>query len=72
MKQVAQELNTNLLDADNLTGGLLELAKLPQEVPEARLGHNVVRCKDPHPVQGRIRLLLGGQFAPDHLVLLQL
>ena len=41
----------DLLHADNLAGGLLELPQLSQEVPEPGLGHDHVRSKDPHPAQ---------------------
>lgn len=62
----------DLLEGNNLAGRLLELVQLTQEVPEARLGHNTVRGEDPHFVHRRAGLLLGGQLAADHLVLLQL
>ena len=39
----------DLLHADNLAGGLLELPQLSQEVPEPGLSHDHVRSKDPHP-----------------------
>ena len=39
----------DLLHGHDLTGGLLELPELPQEVPEAGLGNDLVGGKDPHP-----------------------
>ena len=39
----------DLLHADDLAGGLLELPQLPQEVPEPGLSHDHVRSEDPHP-----------------------
>lgn len=35
-------------DRDNLSGGLLELLQLSQEVPETGLGDDGVRREDPH------------------------
>lgn len=57
---------------DNFSGGLLELTQLSQEVPETRLGHDLVGREDAHFVQRSSLLLLCGQFAPDHFELLQL
>lgn len=62
--------NSYLLATDNFTSGLLELAQLTQEVPKARLGHDMIGGEDPHPVQRRIRLLLGRQLASDDFVFL--
>ena len=61
-----------LLTADNLTSGFLELTKLSQEIPKARLSNNMIRSKDSHPVKGRIGLLLRRQLASDDFVFLQL
>lgn len=76
----------DLLHGDDLSGGLLELPQLSQEVPEPkdhndtsrtkdctlpRLGDDLVRGEDPHPVQRSDGLRLGGQLPPDHPVLLQ-
>lgn len=59
------------IDGDDFTGGLLDLAKTAEEVPEAGLGNDVVRRKDAHPVQARSRVGLRGQMAPNHLVFLK-
>lgn len=67
-----RSLLQDTLDRDDLTGGLLELTQLPQEVPETGLGHDMVRCEDVHLEQRRIRILLRGQLTPDDLVFLQL
>lgn len=53
---------------DDLAVGLLDLAQLHQEVPEAGFGHDSVRRKDPHAVEFRGWVRLGGEVAPDNLV----
>lgn len=60
------------LDGDDLTGCLLEFAQLTQEIPETRLGDDVIRCKDDHLEEWRVWLLLGRQLATDDLIFLQL
>lgn len=60
------------MDANNLASGLLELAELTQEVPEAGLRNDVIRGENPHTVQRRIRLLLRRKLTADDFVLLQL
>lgn len=60
------------LDGDNLTSCLLEFAELTQEVPESRLGDDVVWCEDDHLEERWIRILLRRQFASDDLIFLQL
>lgn len=67
-----RRLLQDALHRDDLAGCLLELAQLTQEVPEARLGHDVVRGEDVHLEERRVLLLLRGQLAPDHLVFFQL
>lgn len=57
-----------LVDANDLTGGLLDLLQTPHEVPVTRLGNDFVGCEDAHAVHPRIRGGLGGQMAPDDLV----
>ena len=47
-------LLADLLNRDNLASGLLELPQLPQEVPEAGLGHDGVRSEDPHSKQRKV------------------
>lgn len=64
-------LATYHVEADNLTVGLLDLLELGQEVPEARLGDHCVGGKDAHAVQLGRRVRLGGQVAPDDLVLVE-
>lgn len=59
------------LDADDLTGGLLDLLETTQEVPVTGLGDRLVRGEDGHPVHGRGRVGLGGQVAANDLVLLK-
>lgn len=59
---------TYLVQADNLTVGLLDLLQLHQEVPEAGLGDNLIGGEDAHAVQLRGGVSLGGQVAPDDLV----
>jgi hypothetical protein len=47
---------THLVYGDDLTVGLLDLAELAKEVPEPRLGDNLVGRKDAHAVDlgGRV------------------
>lgn len=56
------------VQADDLTVGLLDLAELHQEVPEAGLGDHSVRRKYAHAVQLWRWVCLGGQMAADDLV----
>lgn len=62
----------NGFNGDNFSGGFLELFQLPQEVPETRLGHNWIGGEDPHFIKRSCLFLLGGQFAPDDFIFLQL
>lgn len=62
---------TYLVQANNLTVCLLDLPQLHQEVPEAGLGDNLIRSEDAHAVELRGGVSLGGQVAPDDLVLLK-
>jgi hypothetical protein len=64
-------LLVDLVERDNLAVGLLDLTELHEEVPEARLGNDIVGGKDAHAVQFGRRVGLGGQMAPDDLVLLE-
>ncbi len=58
------------LDAvKNLTGGLLHLTELTQEVPELGLGSDRVRGEDNHTVCLGVWVLLCGSLTADHLVL---
>lgn len=60
---------THLVQADDLTVGLLDLAQLGKEVPETGLGDNIVRRKDTHAVELWGRVGIRGQMAPNDLVL---
>lgn len=59
---------THLVDGDDLTGRLLDLAELAKEVPEPRLGHDLVGRKNAHAVDLGGGVDLCGQMAPDNLV----
>jgi len=59
------------LDADNLTSGLLDLLETADKVPEAGLGDRGVGGEDGHAVQRGLGVGLGGQVAPDNLILLK-
>jgi len=59
------------LDANDLTGSLLDLLETTQEVPVTGLGDRLVRGEDGHPVHGWGRVGLGGQVAANDLVLLK-
>jgi hypothetical protein len=56
---------------DHLAGGLLQLAQLGQEVPEAGFGDNGVGCEDAHAVQFRGGVGVGRQAAAYDLVFLK-
>lgn len=62
----------DLLELYNLSIGLLDLPKLSQEVPESRLGYDMIRSKDSHPEKRRIWLLFSRMFPSNDLVLFQL
>jgi len=64
-------LLVDLVQADDLTVGLLDLAELGQEVPETALGNDIVGSKDAHAVELRARVRIGRQVASDDLVFLQ-
>lgn len=57
------------VDADDLAVALLDLPELGQEVPEPRLGDDLVGREDAHAVQLGRGVGLRGQIAPDDLVL---
>ena len=59
------------VDADDLTGGLLDLTETAKEVPEAGLGNDHIGREDAHAVEAGSRVALGGQMAPNHLVFLK-
>lgn len=56
---------------DDLASGLLDLAETAKEVPEAGLSNDRIGREDAHAVEGRSRVGLGGQVAPNDLVLLE-
>lgn len=62
----------DLFQVDNLTGGLLKLLELPQEIPETGFRHDPVGGEYPHFVERSHALLLRRQLAPDNFILLQL
>lgn len=64
--------STHQAAVDNLPGRLLHLPQLGHKVPEAGLGHHVVRGKDPHAVKGRGRVLGRGQQTANHFVFAKL
>lgn len=63
--------STYHIDADDLTGSLLDLLETTHEVPVTGLGDNSVGRKDTHAVQSRGGVCLGGQMPADDLVLLE-
>jgi len=62
---------THLVQRDDLTVRLLDLAELAEEVPEPRLGDNVVGRKNTHAVDLGGRVGLAGEVAADDLVFLE-
>jgi len=62
---------TDLVQADDLTVGLLDLPQTGEEVPETALSNNRVGRKDAHTVELGSRLGVSGQMAPNDLVFLQ-
>lgn len=61
----------DLVDGDNLTGGLLDLLELGQEVPESRLGNNLVGGEDSHSVELLLGSSLGRQLSANNLVFVE-
>ena len=62
---------TNLVQANDLSVRLLNLPELGEEIPEARLGNDIVRSEDAHAIELRCRVGIGRQMASDDLVLLE-
>ncbi len=56
------------VQGDDFTGGLLQLAELGQEVPEAGLCDHGVGCKDAHAIELWGGVVVGGEAAADDLV----
>lgn len=61
----------NDVQRDDLTGSLLDLVQLLQEVPVSRLSDNVVGSKDSHSEQLWLWDRLGWESSSDNLVLVQ-
>ena len=61
---------SQLLAGKNLTGGGLHLAHLGQEVPETRLGDDLVRSEDAHAVDLLLSLVGGVALTADNLIFL--
>ena len=57
-----------LIQAHNLTIGFLNLTQLHQEIPESGFCDYCICRKDPHTIQLRGGISLGGQMPPDNLV----
>lgn len=62
----------DLLDLNNLAVSLLHLLETTQEVPEARLGHNVVGRKDGHAVEWWVWVRLVHQVTTHDAILTKL
>jgi len=60
-----------LVEGDDLAIGLLDLPQLGEEVPEPRLGDNLVGCEDAHAEKLGYRVGLGRHVAADDLVFLK-
>ena len=60
-----------LVQAHDLTVGLLDLLQLHQEVPEAGLGDDIIGGEDAHAVQLGGGVGLGRQMAANDLVFLK-
>jgi len=58
----------DLLDRHDLSSSLLELPELPQEIPETRLGNDLVGGENSHPVERSDWLTLSGELASDDTV----
>mmetsp|Transcript_94019 Transcript_94019/g.167255 ORF Transcript_94019/g.167255 Transcript_94019/m.167255 type:complete len:205 (-) Transcript_94019:22-636(-) len=67
----AAVLLTDLVDSEDLTSGALHLVNLVQEVPEARLGHNLVLGKQPHAVDLRNGVCLRRLTTTNNLILVE-
>ena len=62
---------THLVQADDLTVGLLDLAELGKEIPETGLGDDLVWRKDTHAVELWRWVGIAGEMAANDLVFLQ-
>ena len=70
-KSNAPHMYTYHLDADDLTGGLLDLLETSQEVPVSGLGDRRVGSEDGHSVEGGGGVSLRGQMTADDLEFLK-
>lgn len=62
---------TDLVQRNDLAVGLLDLAELAKEVPEAGLRDDIVGSEDAHPVKLGGRVGLTGEVTANDLVLLK-
>jgi hypothetical protein len=62
-------LLVDLVQRDDLAVGLLDFLELHQEVPETRLGDDLIGGKNAHAVKLGGGVGLAGEVAPDDLVL---
>jgi hypothetical protein len=62
---------TYLINADDLTAGVLDFPCLLQEIPESRLGDDGVRRKDSHAVELWGGIVGGRQMPSDDLVFIE-
>jgi hypothetical protein len=60
-------ISSYLVDGDDLTSSLLDLAKLLEEIPEARLGNNIVGSEESHAEELGNGFLLRWELAADNL-----
>lgn len=60
-----------LIESNNLSVGLLNLPQTSKEVPESRLGNDIVRRKDAHAVELGSWVGLGWQVTANDLVFLK-
>ena len=63
--------STHLVQADDLTVGLLDLAELGKEVPESALGNDIVWSKDAHAVELWGRVGITWKVTANDLVFLE-
>ena len=66
-----RSLLVDLVDSENFTSGLLHLVVFTQEIPEARLGNDIVGSEDSHAVQGGVGSILSRLETTDNLVFLE-
>ena len=59
----------HLSTVDSFPRGSLHLLQQRHKVPEAGLGYNMIRHKNPHAIEGQLTAFGGRQAAPHHLIL---